>query len=103
MSNQRIGLDYTAAIGIANKMKSNAETFYSNQQRLVQAANALGDSWGGHVSNLMQHELRQMNDDVAAIQQTLVGIADLASQSANALKEVDDALGSGIRQEESAT
>jgi len=92
----KISLLYPAALSIATKMKSNATAFDSNQQKLVRAVAALGSSWSGNVSNAMQSELKDMNQDVANIQATLSELAEFAIKSANLLKDVDTALGKGI-------
>jgi len=94
--NQKIKLNHPATLAIATKMKSNATAFGSNQQKLVRAVAALGSSWSGNVSNAMQSELQDMNQNVANIQATLSELAEFALKSANLLKDVDTALGKGI-------
>ena len=91
-----IKLDYAAATGIAKKMNSDASAFGSNHQRLVKTVSALASSWSGNVSNAMQNELKDMNKDVAKIQETLSEMAKLAINSANLLKDTDTGLGKGI-------
>ena len=92
----QIKLNYEAAIGIANKMKSDASSFGSNHQKLIKTVADLGAVWTGDISSTMQSELKDMNKDVGKIQEALEGLAEIAIQSANALKETDDAIGAGI-------
>jgi len=95
-SKQQITLNHPAALAIATKMKSSAAAFGSNQQKLVRAVATLGSSWSGNISDAMQSELKDMNQDVANIQATLSELAEFALKSANLLKDVDTALGTGI-------
>jgi len=92
-----IKLDYHAALGIANKMKSSAEAFAANQSALTNAVEALESNWSGNISRVMQSELKDMNRDVEKIQDTLQQMATLAIDSANLLKDADSALGTGIK------
>jgi|GEM_PF-3686134 len=92
----KIKLDYATAIGIANSMKNNAVSFEANHQNLLKAVSELSSIWSGNISSVMQSELKDMNNDVGKIQESLAGLADLAASSADLLKETDSAIGTGI-------
>ena len=86
-----VKLNYAAAVGLAQKMKSSANQFESNQKSLDQNVKTLKASWSGSASDVMQQELQDMNKYVVQLQASLKGMADFVTKAAETLKETDSA------------
>jgi WXG100 family type VII secretion target len=85
----KIQLNYTEVIALAQRMKTAADNFDSNQNSLGRNINTLKTNWSGSASDVMQRELQDMNKYAAEMQKSLNGMADFVAKAAELIKETD--------------
>jgi len=86
---ETIKLNYEAAIGLAQKMDTGAESLLSNQKAIEQHVKNLLSCWSGKSAELMRNDVQTMNKLMAEYHEALKGLADFARKAAEAIYFVE--------------